>query len=111
MDPKDFLQNAQKMQAALQKMSLDMEEKSKVRTVTVRAGGNLVEICMNLKKQIQRLDLKPALFEETPEVISELIAAAFNQAVFEADNATKEEMMQMSRQLNIPSGFPSPLGG
>jgi len=111
MDPKSFIQNAQKMQETLKKMSQDMEEKSKTRTVTVKAGGNLVEICMNLKKQVKRLDLKPALFEETPEVISELITAAFNQAVYEADSATKEEMAQMTRQLNIPPGFPSSLGG
>lgn len=105
MDPKNFLQNAQQMQEALKKISLDMEEKYKERTVTAKAGGNLVEVCMNLKKHVQRLDLKPALFEEKPEVISELIVAAFNQAVFDADAAAKEEMMQMTRQLNLPAGF------
>ena len=103
MDPKNFLQNAQQMQEALKKISMDMEEKYKQRTVTVKSGGNLVEVTMNLKKHVQSLTLNPALFEEKPDVISELIVAAFNQAVFDADNAAKEEMMQMTRGLNLPT--------
>lgn len=102
MDISNFLQNAKKMQETLQKISSDMEEKYKERTVTVKAGGNMVEICMNLKKHIQRLELHPSLFSESPQVIAELIQAAFNQAVFEADNAAKEEMSQMTKHLNIP---------
>jgi DNA-binding YbaB/EbfC family protein len=99
MDISHFLQDAKKMQETLQRISIDMEEKYKERTVIGRAGGQLVEVCMNLKKHVLRLDLKPTLFEESPDVISELILAAFNQAVFEADNAAKEEMMHMTKQF------------
>lgn len=76
-----FMENAQKMQE-------DMKDK----IVTGRAGGDLVVVDANLKMQITRLVLAPSLFEEKPEVITELVMGAVNQALQNAQQMLKQEI-------------------
>ncbi len=76
-----FMENAQKLQ-----------ENMKDKVVTGRAGGDLVVVDANLKMQITRLELAPALFEEKPEVITELVMGAVNQALQNAQQMLKQEI-------------------
>lgn len=89
-------QDPKKMQEVLQKIAKEMES----RFVTAEAGGGRVKVRMNLKKQVQELHMDPALFNEKPDVVSGLVIAAFNQAVFDADEEAKKEMMNMSKHLS-----------
>lgn len=85
-----LMQNAQKMQE-------NMHHSDK--TVTGRAGGDLVVVDVNLKMQITRLSLAPALFEEKPEVISELIMGAVNSAFQNAGQMVKQEMLEATKKM------------
>lgn len=76
-----FMENAQKLQ-----------ENMKDKVVTGRAGGDLVVVDANLKMQITRLELAPSLFEEKPEVITELVMGAVNQALQNAQQMLKQEI-------------------
>lgn len=117
MDPKNtdfqammktFMQNAQKMQENMQKAYQELAEKNKDREVAGKAGGDLVTAYVGLKLQVNRLEFKPELFEEKPEVIAELITAAVNQGLFEAQQTIKQEMMDITKKMGTPSNFPMP---
>lgn len=86
-----LMQNAQKIQENMRQQS--------DKIVTGHAGGDLVVVDVNLKMQITRLALAPSLFEEKPEVISELIMGAVNQALQNAGQMVKQEMMEATKQM------------
>lgn len=119
MDPKNpdfqammgsFMQNAQKMQENMKKAYQDITEKNKDKVVSGRAGGDLVTAYANLKMQIVRFEFNPALFEESPEVIGELITSATNQALFQAQETMKQEMMAITKNMGLPTDLPLPFG-
>jgi len=85
-----LMQNAQKMQE-------NMRQSDKI--VTGKSGGGLVEADANMQMQIVRLTLAPSLFEEKPEVISDLIMAAVNSAMQNAKEAVKQEMMEAAKKM------------
>lgn len=115
MDPKNmdfnsmmssFMQNAQKMQDNLKHAYQEIAERHKDKTVEGKAGGGLVTVVANLKLQITKVVLKPELFVEykdQPEVISELIAAATNQAVQSAQSQVKQEMLEVTKKMGLPT--------
>lgn len=116
MDPKNidmqammntFMQNAQKMQDNMRKAYEEMMEKNKHVVVTGKAGGDLVTAHVTLHLQVVKMELKPALFEEKPEVIAELIAAAVNQGIAQAQKTVKQETMEMTKKLGMPSDLAS----
>ncbi len=107
---KNLMQNAQKMQESMRTAYQDVAENSSI-IVQGKAGGDLVVAHINLKMQVTKLDLQPALFEEKQEVIAELISAAVNQGIQLAQSALKQEMMQKAQQLGIPPEFLAQMRG
>ncbi|MGE3318987.1 MAG: YbaB/EbfC family nucleoid-associated protein [Candidatus Berkiella sp.] len=86
----ELMQNAQKMQE-------NMQHSNKI--VTGKSGGGLVEADANMQMQIVRLALNPPLFEEKPEVMSDLIMAAVNAALQSAKETVKQEMMEAAKKM------------
>lgn len=103
-----LMQNAQKMQDKLQKAYQEIAENGKNRIVEGKAGGNLVTAQVNLKMQVTHLELNPDLFKESTSVIAELIAAAVNQGIYNAQQTLKQEMSDTAKKMGIPSEFPMP---
>lgn len=103
-----FMENAKKLQDNLKGAYQDISEKNKDRTVSGVAGGDLVSVEVNLKLQIKNIEMKPELFQEKPEVISELIASAANQALQRAQEMVREEMMSMTQKMGLPKDMPMP---
>lgn len=103
-----FMQNAQKFQENLKTAYQTLAEKNKDLTVEGHAGGDLVTVKMNLKLEVVKIEGKPALFEEKPEVICELIAAATNQAISRAQEAVKKEMLAATQKMGLPTDMPMP---
>ncbi|MGE4348953.1 MAG: YbaB/EbfC family nucleoid-associated protein [Candidatus Berkiella sp.] len=106
-----FMQNAQKLQENLKGAYQEISDKHKDRTVVGMAGGDLVKVEVTLKLQVKNIELKPAVFEESPEVMSELIAAATNQAIAQAQEMVKKEMMAVTQKMGLPKDMPMPFSG
>ena len=104
------MQNAQKMQENMRTAYQDIAENSNT-LVQGKAGGDLVVAQVNLKMQVVKMDLQPALFEENPSVISELILAAVNQGLQTAQATLKNEMMQKAKSMGLPSELMSMMRG
>ncbi len=103
-----FMKNAKKMQEDLQQAYEQMAQKNKDITVVAKAGGDLVVAEVNLKMQVTKLDLKPELFKEKPEVINDLILSAVNQGIAIAQERVKNEMLNLSKQMGLPGNLPFP---
>ena len=96
------------MMKKMQKLQSDMaklQEELKVRTVEVSAGGGAVKIVMNGEKQVQSLSISPAAVDpEDVEMLQDMIVAAVNEAMKQADEASQELMGKMTGGLG--GGFP-----
>src|SRR5262249_39064547 len=96
------MQNMQKVQENLQKAYQEVAEKGAEKIVLGKAGGDLVTAKVNLKLELVGLDLHPSLYEETSEVIGELILGAVNQALEVAKKSMKQEMMEAAKNAGFP---------
>ena len=98
-----FVENAKKLQDNLKGAYQDIAEKNKDKIVSGVAGGDLVRVDINLKLQVKHIEFKPEIFTEKPEVISELVAAAVNQAIVQAQEKVKSEMMAVTQKMGLPN--------
>lgn len=75
--------------------------------VTAEAGAGMVKATVNGAKQVVSLEIDPDLFKpEDQETLKDLIIAAVNKGLKEADEKAKEEMREATKGMmpNIP-GF------
>lgn len=104
----NLMQNAQQMKDNLSSAYQEMTEKNKEKTVQASAGGDLVTSTVNYGLEVVNLDCKSELFQEEPEVISELIVSAVNASLHKAKEAVREEMAAVSKKMGLPEGMNIP---
>ncbi len=99
-----LMQQAQKMQEDLKRAQ---EEVAKLE-VTGQAGGGMVNVTMNGRHEVRRVNIDRKLFADDPEMAEDLVAAAINDAVNKVATATQEHMGQVAGGMNLPPGFKLP---
>jgi len=103
------MKQAQKMQEEMQKAQENLESIS----VEATSGGGMVKVVANCKFKILSLSIEPEVYdEEDKEMIEDLIIAAVNQAIENAQERANEEMQKvtggMMGGLNLPGGLKFP---
>ena len=93
----NVLKQAQKMQEEMERVQSELEEK----TVEATAGGGMVEVVTNGKKEILSIKIKP----EVVETLEDLIMVAVNDAIKKADDMMTEGMSAVTGGINIPGLF------
>lgn len=97
-----MLKQAQKMQENMVKMKEELETK----TVEAAAGGGMVEVVVNGKMEVLELRIKPeAIDPDDPEMLEDLVKAAVNQGIRNAQALVEQEMSKITGGLNIPGLF------
>ncbi|MGC9127865.1 MAG: YbaB/EbfC family nucleoid-associated protein, partial [Acidithiobacillus sp.] len=67
------------------------------------AGGNLVEVTVTCRNDVRRVRIDPSLLAENdPEMLEDLIAAAMNDALRNAEKTSAERMSALTGGMNIP---------
>ena len=95
----NMVRQAQKMQADMQKMQSELEE----RTYTAKAGGGAVEAVVNGKHSLVSLTIsKEAVDPEDVEMLQDMIVAAVNEAIRSAETDMADNMRQITGGLNLP---------
>ena len=56
----------------------------------------------------RRIEIDPSLMEDDKEMVEDLVAAAFNDAVRRAEELQKEKMASVTAGLNLPAGMKFP---
>ena len=98
------MRQAQQLQANMQKAQ---EQLGSVE-VTGESGGGMVKVTMNGKHEVKRVQIEPQVASEDREMLEDLIAAAFNDAVNKADAASQARMSSVMSGVNLPPGFKLP---
>lgn len=94
----DVLQQAQQMQQR-------MEQKLAETVVEANAGGGVVSVRMNGRKEVLRIKIDPAAVGSAGsdlELLEDLITAAVNEAGRRADEAMKSSVQGMMGGLGLP---------
>jgi nucleoid-associated protein EbfC len=99
-----LMKQAQQMQEQMQKMQEELANAE----VTGQSGAGLVSVVMTGRHDVRRVSLDDSLLSEDKEVLEDLIAAAFNDAVRKLEASSKEKMAGMTAGLNLPDGFKMP---
>jgi len=97
-----MMQQAQMMQQRMQQIQEEVEQK----TVTATAGGGVVTVKMNGKKEVEEIILKPEVVDpDDIETLQDLIMVAVNDAVKQADDMMSDGLSEITGGLNIPGLF------
>ncbi len=98
---KDMMGRMQEMQAKLQ------EAKSQLDQIIVEseAGGGMVRVTANANRKVLKIQVDPDIIDKNdPEIMTDLITAAVNNALEKAEERGREEMEKVSKGVlpNIP---------
>ena len=104
-------QNMQAMLRQAQKMQEEMavkQEELEAREYDISAGGGVVAVKINGKKEILSLDVAPELVDpDDIETMSDSIVAAVNEAIRRVSDAAAEEMSKLTGAMGLPGmGMP-----
>lgn len=98
----NMMKQVQKMQANMEKMQQEIEEKE----FEASAGGGAVTVKVNGKKQLVDIILKEEIVDpEDVEMLQDLIMAAVNEALRVAEETASKEMGKLTGGMNIPGLF------
>lgn len=99
-----LMEQAQKMQSELTKIQDELGQK----TVEASVGGGLINIVMTCKHQVVDLRVNKEALKESPAVLGDLIAAAYNEATRKIEDYVQGYMKQFTSNFNIPDGVNFP---
>ncbi len=98
----NVIKQAQKMQAEMERVQEELEDK----TVEATAGGGVVTVTANGKKEILSLKINPeAVDPDDVETLEDLVMVAVNDASKKADDIMAEGMSAVTGGINIPGLF------
>jgi DNA-binding YbaB/EbfC family protein len=99
-----LMKQAQAMQDNMKKMQ------DQLATIEVegQAGAGMVKVVMTCKNDVKRVTIDPSLLGEDKDMLEDLVAAAFNDAVRKAEATSSEKMAGMTAGLPLPPGFKLP---
>ena len=101
--------NMQSMLKQAQKMQEDMaalQEELDAREYEVKAGGGVVAVKINGKKEVLSIDIQPEIVDpDDVETLSDILVAAVNEAIKRVETTNSEEMGKITRGMNMPGMF------
>ena len=100
----NLMKQAQQMQENMQKLQARIAEME----VEGAAGAGLVKVVMTGKHDVKRVTIDPSLLADDKDMLEDLVAAAFNDAVRKVDAITQEKMSAATAGLPLPPGFKLP---
>ena len=94
--------NMQQLARQAQKLQQQLE----ARTFEAASGGGMVTAVVSGKKQLVSLSIKPeAVDPDDVDMLQDMIVAAVNEAIRQADEATEKELGSLTGGLSMPGLF------
>ncbi|MEF9863859.1 MAG: YbaB/EbfC family nucleoid-associated protein [Christensenellaceae bacterium] len=102
MNMQNMMKQAQQMQARMQQMQAELEEKE----VEATAGGGVVRVVATGKKTIKSIEIQEAAVDpDDIEMLQDLIMAAVNEALYNADEMVSTEMNKITGGMGNLGGL------
>ena len=100
----DMMKQAQQMQEQMQKA----QEEAAHKKVLGESGAGLVQVEMNGRHDVSRVNIDSSLMSEDKEILEDLLAAAVNDAVRKVEANTQSMMSDLTSGMKMPPGFKMP---
>ncbi len=95
----DLMKQAQQLQSQL----TQVQEEAAKKTVTASAGGNMVTVEVSGRLELVSLKIDPVVLEGGDvEMIQDLVLAAVNQGIVQAQQMMAGEMSKLTGGFKIP---------
>ncbi|WP_426107328.1 YbaB/EbfC family nucleoid-associated protein [Massilia sp. TSP1-1-2] len=99
-----LMKQAQSMQDNMKKA----QEALALVEVEGQSGAGMVKVVMTCKNDVKRVTIDPSLLADDKDMLEDLVAAAFNDAVRKAEAVSAEKMGGLSAGMQLPPGFKMP---
>ena len=99
-----LMKQAQAMQDNLKKAQ---DELANIE-VEGQSGAGLVKVTMTCKNDVRRVSIDPSLLADDKDMLEDLVAAAFNDAVRRAEAVSTEKMGKLTAGMPLPPGMKLP---
>jgi hypothetical protein len=99
-----LMQQAQKMQENMKRLQ---DELASIE-VEGQSGAGMVKVTMTCKNQVRRVQIDPSLVGDDKDMLEDLVAAAFNDAVRRAEETSQQKMASVTAGMPLPPGFKLP---
>lgn len=99
-----LMRQAQQMQDNMKKVQDELADI----IVQGASGGGLVTIDMSCRNDVRRVTIDPTLLEDDKDMLEDLVAAAFNDALRKAETTSQEKMASVTAGMPLPPGMKLP---
>ena len=99
-----LMKQAQAMQDNLKRAQEELAQTE----VEGQSGAGLVKVVMTCRHDVKRVAIDPSLLGDDKDMLEDLVAAAFNDAVRKAEATTQERMASVTAGLPLPPGMKFP---
>ncbi len=97
-----MIRQAQKMQEEMENLQADLD----AREYDISAGGGVVGVKINGKKEILAIDIQPEIVDpDDIETLSDILVAAVNEAIKRVDDTNSAEMSKITGSMGFPGMF------
>ncbi len=96
---KNFLKQAQQMQARLAKVQEELE----TQTVEASSGGGAVKVVATGKQTIESIEIDPSAVDpEDVEILQDMVLAAVNDALAKSQELVQERIGAITGGMKLP---------
>ena len=97
-----MMRQVQKMQDDMTALQADLDE----REYEIKAGGGVVAVKINGRKEILSIDIKPEIVDpDDIETLSDVLVAAVNEALKKVEDTNSTEMSKITGSVSLPGIF------
>jgi hypothetical protein len=100
----NLMKQAQQMQVKMQKAQEEIANME----VIGESGAGMVKVTMTGSHSVKRVQIDESLMSDDKELIEDLVAAAFNDAVRRVEEQNKAKMAELTGGMQLPPGFKMP---
>lgn len=102
MNIQALMQQAQMMQKQVEQNVEKTKKELANKEVHAEAGNGLVKVTMTGRRVVKRIQIDPSLLQDEADMVEDLIAAAVNDAVRQADELYESEMAKSTSGMGLP---------
>lgn len=105
---KNQLAGLMKQAQAMQDNMKKAQDQLALVEVEGQSGAGMVKVVMTCKNDVKRVTIDPSLLGDDKDMLEDLVAAAFNDAVRKAEAMSAEKMSGLTSGMQLPAGFKMP---
>jgi len=97
----NIMKQAQKMQENLQKAQAEIAAME----IGGESGGGLVKVTITGRYEVRRISIDDSLIGDDKDMLEDLVAAAFNDAVHKVERTMQDRMGGLTAGMGLPPGL------